>query len=314
MVIIKKLFFALPFLGFTFLFLTQFDKVIQNPGLVLSFDFNFFIQLILLSVYLLLSALFYIILITLSGSIKYAIPVALAASLLPLILFATPTSFYLCTGLFASFMIIYPFVRSSLLTYYTFKPNQLLWPYVKHTATLLIIALSAVFYLHSVKYINTSGMKEVFGPTIGLVTDSVSSKIPSSLGLPEPEIKDLPKLTPEQIKLLKQNPDLVRSYGFDPSILDQLDTSTNLQNDSLVLNTNDLIKAQLEAQVENFLTPYQSYIAPLFGALFLLTLLSFRSILTLALYPALHLIFVILEKTGYTKYVSEMREVKKLVV
>ncbi|MDO8640997.1 MAG: hypothetical protein Q7R33_05585, partial [Nitrosarchaeum sp.] len=117
----------------------------------------------------------------------------------------------------------------------------------------------------------------------------------------------LPQLPPEQIELLKQNPDLLKQYGVDPKLLDSLPTQTTN-------STNELIKPLIKDQLQNIIKPYQNFIAPVLALLFLLTLQSFTAILGLFISPILWLIFLLLEKTNFIHFESEMREVKKMVV
>ncbi len=76
----------------------------------------------------------------------------------------------------------------------------------------------------------------------------------------------------------------------------------------------DLIKQTVKDQVQGFIKPYLNFIPAILAVLLFLTLQSLTSILNLLIYPLLWLTFLILEKTGFTKFEVEMRQVKKLVV
>ncbi len=86
-----------------------------------------------------------------------------------------------------------------------------------------------------------------------------------------------------------------------------------IPNQSLPLPQN-LIKATIETQVQSFLKPYLSFVPFILTVLFFITMKSFSSLLSLFLHPLLWSIFWVLNKTKFTSYVVEMREVKKLVV
>ncbi len=122
----------------------------------------------------------------------------------------------------------------------------------------------------------------------------------------------LPNITPEQIALLKQNPDLLKQSGLDPKILDTLSqpqTTSNPQN-----LTQQLVKQAVKDQVQNIIKPFISFIPVVLAVLLFFTLQFFTSIINIFISPLLSLTFLILEKTGITHYEIEQREVKKLVI
>ena len=77
---------------------------------------------------------------------------------------------------------------------------------------------------------------------------------------------------------------------------------------------NDLIKQTVQDQIQSFIKPYLSFIPAILALLLFLTLQSLISIINLFIYPLLWITFYILEKTGYIKFTSEMRPVKKMAV
>ncbi len=115
-----------------------------------------------------------------------------------------------------------------------------------------------------------------------------------------------PSLSPEQIDLLKKNPELLKQSGLDPSILDNLNKSPNTPN--------DLIKQTIKDQVQTFLKPYLGFMPAGLAVLLFLTLQSLTSILNLLIYPLLWILFLVFEKTGFVKFTIEQRPVKKMAL
>ena len=76
---------------------------------------------------------------------------------------------------------------------------------------------------------------------------------------------------------------------------------------------NNLIKQTVKDQFQNFLKPYLSFIPAILALFLFLTLQGFTSLLNLLIYPLLWITFYILEKTGFIKFIEEMRPVKKMV-
>ena len=76
----------------------------------------------------------------------------------------------------------------------------------------------------------------------------------------------------------------------------------------------DTIKQTVKDQVQNFIKPYASFIPAVLTVLLFITLQSITSFINLLIYPLIWLTFLILEKVGFTKFTTEMRPVKKLMV
>ena len=75
-----------------------------------------------------------------------------------------------------------------------------------------------------------------------------------------------------------------------------------------------LIKGVGEDQIQSFIKPFLGYVPFILALLLFLTLQSLTSLINLLIYPLLLLTFFILEKTGFVKFTTEMRQIKKLVV
>lgn len=260
------------------------------------------IQAILLLIFLLLSSLFFIIFATLANDFKLVIPVSALAALISLIFTPLPASLILGGGFFLSFLLSSFFLQKKLAVYFTFQPTSLLLPSIKQTIFSLLIVSSVAFYFSINTEIKQNGFK------------IPSSLIDTSLKfLPEQQLPQLDNsasqinISPDQLKLLKQNPELIKQYGLDPNILDQV-TSTQ------TLTSQDLIKPMVEAQLENFIKPYINLIPIISTLIFFFTLQSLASLFSIFLNPILWFIFWTLEKSEFVRFETEQREVKKLVV
>src|SRR3990172_10609958 len=117
---------------------------------------------------------------------------------------------------------------------------------------------------------------------------------------------NLPQIPPEQLDLLKKNPDLLKQYGLDPKLLDTL-TAPQKSTAAPANLTNELIKQTVKDQVQNFIKPYLNFIPAGLAILLFFTFHAFISIANLLISPLLWLIFLILEKTGFTKFTVEQR-------
>lgn len=125
----------------------------------------------------------------------------------------------------------------------------------------------------------------------------------------------LPQLSipQEQLDLLKQNPDLLKQSGLDPKILDTLNQPQKSSKAPQDLS-NNLIKSAVKDQVQNFIKPYMDFIPAILAILLFFTLQSLTSIINLLISPILWITFYILEKSGFIKFTTEMRPVRKMVM
>lgn len=302
---LKKSIFALPFLLFFFLFCLNLDLFLQNSNFLFSFDLKEIFQLVLLIFYLLLSSAFFTILITLSMDPKIVLPVAVLASLIPIFLISSSV-YLLILGFFIAFLIIFFTLQKKLKNYLTFQASLLLMPSIKSLSTLIILVSSLVFYLNISQNLVKTGFQvpdSLLDPIIKMTTSSLPS---SNLSQGSGPMLDIPQ---DQINLLKQNPELLKQYGVDPKILDQV---TITQTSSTPQNS--LIKEAVNSQIKNLIGPNIGIIAIVLAVTFFVSLNFLASFLAIFIYPIISGVFWILEKTGFTKFEVTQREVKKLVV
>lgn len=301
---LKKLVFAIPFLIFFFLFCLNLDFFLKNSNFLFSFNIAEIIQLILLIFYLLLSSTFFAIFITLASDWRFILSVIILASFIPFFL-SSSSVYILIFGFFIAFLITFFFLQKKLKNYLTFQASTLLIPSTKFLATLIILVSSLVFYLNISQSLVKTGFQipdSLLDPIIKMSSSSLSSGLPQGPG----PMLDIPA---DQINLLKQNPDLLKQYGLDPKILDQVNITK-----SSSINQNDLIKGAVNSQIQSLIGPNIKIVAIILAVIFFLSLNFLASFLALLLYPIISLIFWILEKSGFTKFEVTQREVKKLII
>lgn len=303
MLILKKLIFAIPFLFFFTLAYLQIPPLFKNPYFILSFKIDLFLQLAIFLTYLLLGTTCFTVFLTLSNSWKYAISVIAVSSAIPLIFIQPPINFILAIGGFFSLITIFLFLNKELSNYLTFKPTIILKPSIKQLTTLLILTLSISFYLVVDNEIKQNGFK--IPKSLIDFSLSFSQGNQDLSGISDTNINQV-QIPPEQLQYLKANPQLLKQYGLDPSVLENLNQG---QDASL-----DITRTLVESQINNMIRPYQNFV-PLALTIFLFFNLQFGVfLLSLFLSPFIWFIFYLLDKSGFTKYQIEMREVKKLVV
>lgn len=210
-----------------------------------------------------------------------------------------------------AFLLVFLSIKHTLATYLTFQPAKLLVASVKNLFRVFILLVS-ICYFFSIKQIFTAtGFQipnEILDPLISNVIPQTSN-----LNLPA-----APQLTipPEQIDILKQNPQLLKQYGVDPALLHSVNDQVNVKQTTPTKSASpsDLIKASVNDQLQSLAKPYLTPLAILFAFLFFTSANFIGSILFLSIPFLFWLIFYILEKTGFIKFMVEMREVRKMVV
>ncbi len=303
MLIFKKLIFALPFFLFSLMFISQASAFLQNPSLILSLDTDVLIRLVVLCLLLLFSGLFFVVFATFSSESSFVMPVALVTSLPMIIFLPNQTGFLIVGGTVFSLVIINFYLKRKLATYLSFQPSSLLAPAVKQTVTLLILVLSLAFYFQASAEIKAHGFK--VPPSM---IDLVIKLSPQNLG--SGTNTGMPQITSEQLLLFEQNPTLLKQYGLDPKILNEIKNINGQKN----ISANDLLRPMVESQFQTILANFSNILPAFLSLVFFLTLVSLFSLLSIFLPLFLWLIFYLLEKNGFTRYEVETREVKKLVI
>lgn len=307
MPIIKKLTFAPLFLlSFAFL-IYQLNPLFASTDIIFSLSVNTLIQLVILSGSILITSLFFALFVSLSQNWKIILPVAILASILPVILIGQNLGLILTIGTIISLILSFLTLDSSLKSYLTFQPTSILGPSIRNLSTLLVITISLAYFLSINKVISEQG----FQIPDALIDTAINLAGSQTTNTQETSTPTLPQISKEQIELLKKNPDLLKQYGLDPKILDTYNQPQNTQKSN---PSTDLIKQTVKNQLDNIIKPYKSFIPAILALLLFITLTSIVSFLTLLIYPILWLIFYTFEKSEFLKFITEMRPVKKMVV
>lgn len=289
MTILKKLIFA-PFSLIVFGFLIyRLNPLFASYDVIFSLSFNTLIEFIILASLILLTSLLFTLFATIAQDFKIVALVTLMAILMPLALTISPLSVILMVGTLISLLLSYFTLGNNLKTYLTFEPGPILGPAIRHLSTFLVLVISLSFFLSVNKTIQEDG----FEIPDSLIDTAIKIAAPSETTTQEAQA---PKFSINQLE----------QYEIDPKVLD------SLSRDQILLQ--NLIKQTLKDQIQNVLKPYLGIIPAVLAILLFFTLLSFVSILNLFIYPLLWIIFYILERSGYIKFTTEQRTVKKMVV
>lgn len=303
----------------------SYNKILLQYLEVFFKPYGGIIEFSLLAVFILFISLFYALFITFTQSFKYVLPLNIFLSLVPFLFLSSNLSLVLMIGFLVVLTLAFFNFQTNLKTYINFKPTDILITPIKMLNTFIILILSVGFYFHSNTIIQTQGFK-LPEPLIDWAID-LSLKQNSSPVLGEKYLAQIPTLTPEQLELLKQNPQILESYGLDANDLDQFvpGTQSNIPvspnqnaisiNPSLpTANLKDIIKAQISDSLDAILKPYLFAIPIILAFMFYSLTSLVLWILSFFISPILLLIFSILEKSGFITFEKEMREVKKIII
>ena len=291
MILFKKLAFAPLFLITFAVLLYQLIPLLKSYDLIFSPNVDTLTQLIIVSFLFTASAFLFVIFVTLAQNWKIALPVGVIAAAETLVFLDLSSALIFIVGILASISLIVVILDSTLGSYLNFQPGKVLGPSVKLLSMLLILSFCVVYFFAVTKIITQNGFE---------IPDSL---IDTALKMSPATSTQLPDIPPEQIELLRQNPQALKQSGLDPKMLD-----------SLSLPANELLKQEVKNQLQSLIKPYQNFVPLILTVLLFFMLQFFTSIINIFISPLLALLFLILEKTGYTRYEIEKREVKKLVV
>lgn len=304
---LKKLTFAPLFLISFSILIVQFSSILKSYDFIFSVSIDTLIQLVILSALISLSSFLFILFAALSQDWRFVLPFGILASLVPFAFLETGLALVFSVGTLVSLLLTFINLDSTLKSYLTFKPTTLLGPSIRHLSSLLILAFCLVYFLSANKMIAQNG----FQIPDSLIDTALNLSQPAS-NQQEPTASQL-SIPQEQLDLLKENPDLLRQSGLDPGILDSLNQPQKSSETPQDL-TNDLIKTAVKDQIQNFINPFIGFIPAVLALLLFFTLQSITSMINLLSYPLLWGIFSILEKSGFIKFTTEMRPVRKMVI
>ncbi len=311
---IKKLLFAPLFLTALFITLNLFLSFTKSTDFIFSLDLSTFYQLLGLITAILITALFFVTFCVLAQSLELVIPVIFISGLIPFLQLPIPQALVFAIILFIFLLLNYLNIKKTLTDYLDFKPSKLFSPQIKQLAGFLIILLLVNFYIT----INTQIKLKGFEIPSSLIDTALKFTPQTNLpveGIKNQKITQFPTITPEQLELLKKNPELLKQYGIDPSILSNIPSPKPSDKTTVPENqSTELLKPLIKTQLQKMIDPYLNYLPLLLTLLLLLTLNSFLSLLGLFVPIFVWIIFYILEATKFITFTTETRQVKKLVI
>lgn len=296
---IKKTAFCIPFI-FSFIgFCISLKPFLDNPVNILSLDNGTLISIPVLTIFTVLSCFLFAVFVTLSQKWSYIL-ISVPAVVITSIFFITQSSIIFAIACSASLMLVAFLLQPGLKTYITFKPGELLLPSVSQLITLILLCASIPFYISSMQNVKQKGF-QLPDSLINSVLDAIPQDYLNQSGLPQ-------SITPEQIIQIKNNPSVLNQLNIDPKILD------DLVRFKKQITPKTIFKASIENQLKNYINPYLLFIPGILTFLFFVTFKSLSSLFSFLLYPLTWFTFWILEKTKYTHYEIETRQVRKLTV
>lgn len=306
MVVFKKLTFAPVFLIVFAVLIYQLNPLLTSYDFIFSFSLTALFQLITISALISTTSLFFSLFVTIASNWKFTLPVGIMSAVIPFLFVPPALALILAVAIFVSLLLTNLNLDSALKSYLTFAPASLLGPPIRHLSGFLILSFCLAYFFSTSQTIAQKGFQ-----IPDSLIDTALKMAPLPQASDQTEQTSLPQITPEQLDLLKKNPELLKQSGLDPAILDTLQPKSSKAPQNLA---NDLIKQTVKDQIQNFIKPYINFIPAVLTLLLFLTLQSLVSIINLLVYPLLWLTFLILEKTGFIKFETEQRTVRKMVV
>lgn len=299
----KKLIFAPFFLIVFAILIYQLNPLLKSYDFIFSLSLYTLIQLIILGLLILVTSLLFVLFATIALNWKITLPVGILAAVIPIIFLKADLAIVFFVGTLVSLFLIYVILENSLKTYTTFNPVSLFSPSIRHLSGFLILVICISYFLSIRSVIEQNGFQipdSLIDTALNLTSQNQSKQTQT--------LTTQSSLSQEQIDLLRKNPDLLRQSGLDPKILDSL----NSPNSSNI--PNDLIKQTVKDQLQNVIKPYLGFVPVTLAVILFFLLQSITSILNLLISPLLWITFYILEKTGFIKFTTETRSVKKMLV
>lgn len=250
---------------------------------------------------------------TLADDIMYVVPILILGAVTPFLFVGQQQAIFVCIGIFLSGLITFWFHSQTMKNYLTFSAPKLIAPPAKQAILMVTIFMAIAFYIGVHQSIQKNGFQipdSILDIAINL-SKAQNGSMPST-DTSTTQIDNSP-ISAEQLQALKANPALLKQYGLDPKILDTLQKPSSVK-DAAKFTFQDQIKNTIKTQAENFIKPYQSFIAPVLALLFFISMTSLSSFFGIFFTPIVWLIFRFLEWIGFIHFEKEMREVKKLVV
>lgn len=299
-------------------------KPALNEYLEIFFKPNFGIyEFGLIALFITLTSLTFVIFVTLSQNFIYALIASTISSLTAFLFFDFNLALTLSICFLITFILGYFNLQTSLKSYINFSPQSIFSPHIKLLNTFLLLSLTFAYFLNTNSIIKTQGF-QIPKPLVEWAVDLTLEMQGMSV---KGEKRYLAQaLTPEQMELLRQNPDVLKQFGVNAEDLEEFVAPANSQaitpNQSAVqvipqipgANIKDMLMAQTGNMLDLVIKPYQNIIPFLFAFMFFSFISLLNWIFSLFLTPIIMLIFYIFEKSGFVRFEKEMREVKKIVI
>lgn len=309
MQIVKKLLLAPLFLISFWALLLKLNPLFNSYDFIFSISLDTLVLLIILGGLICLTSLLFVLFAGLANDWKIVLPAGLVAALMPMLILPQGVGLVFLIGTALVLLITFLSLENVLKSYLTFTPSAIFGPSIRHMSGLLILLIAITYFLSISKVIAQKG----FAIPDSILDQAIKLTNQGSVSTPQEEtIQSTPSLSPQQLEALKKNPQLLKQYGLDPSILNNINASQNTK--STPISINDVIKSALKTQLDGMIKPYMGAIPALLAVLFFFILQSITAILSILIYPLLWLIFKIFEKSGFVKFTEEQRTVKKMVV
>ncbi len=272
---VKSFLFALPFVLCCYWFLTEVSFFLTDYTQLFALNAGMLPRFALTSVALAAAGLSFSIFVTLAGRWAIIVPVLGIASTTAFITLPLPNSAILALGMLTVSVGIAFLLQRSLQTYLTFNPISLLAPPARRWITSILIVTSVAFWISTNHIVNTAGF------TIpDTILDQTLSLLPA----------------PTKSSSIEQPSAKSDSASAEPA------------------ETRGMVRQLVKEQINQLLKPYLPWIPLVLALLFFVTLQSLTSLFAMLLPPLLLSLFWAMEKLGFTSYVVETRQVRKLVV
>ena len=230
--------------------------IVNMKDFIFSLSSDTLISLIIVAGLIALSSFFFALLVTLAFDFRIVLAVGIVASLIPLIFTSPALAIVWVVANFISFLLTYLSLDVSLKSYLNFQPSNLLGPSIRQLAGLLILSFCIIYFFSTSKLIAQNGFE-----LPDSLIDTALKMTPTST-LQQETTPQLPNISPDQLELLKKNPELLKQYGLDPKMLDNLSNPSKTSQSPAQLGT-DLIKQTVKDQVQGFIKPYLGFVPAL---------------------------------------------------
>src|SRR3989344_2625540 len=303
MKVFKRLLFAPIFLITLFFFFYFFNLYIKSETYPLATNPQMLFQFALLSGLALLSSLFFILFAILTQDWKLAVPVFALIDTVPLLFGLNPLNYLLAGGCFTLHCISYFLVDREIEQAVDFKPEALLSPPVKKLASFLIILISIGYFLTTNIRIQEKGFQipDTLADTV-LKMAPIPQATDINTSINQYSLEELSP-TKDQVRELKNNPELLKQFGLEPEMLDQIKVKQMKQPKRLI-----------NEQIQKLIDPYIQYISLILALIFYASLQFILNILSFLVSPLITLIFILLEKFKVISYVITTKEVRKMKI